>query len=72
MFHIIFPYSQSDIIKKINEFFAVIFCIVYCNEPRSRGISYMKYVKGRRNGLVTFCLETAFYNGLLKESYKGG
>jgi hypothetical protein len=26
----------------------------------------------RRNGLVTFCVETAFYNGLLKERYKGG
>jgi hypothetical protein len=22
--------------------------------------------------LVTFCVETAFYNGLLKERYKGG
>jgi len=32
----------------------------------------MKYVNGRRNGLVTFCIETAFYNGLLKERYKGG
>jgi hypothetical protein len=39
---------------------------------RSREISYMKYVKGRRTGLVTFCIETAFYNGLLKERYKGG
>jgi len=27
----------------------------------------MKYVNGRRTGLVTFCVETAFYNGLLKE-----
>jgi hypothetical protein len=24
-------------------------------------------VNGRRTGLVTFCVETAFYNGLLKE-----
>jgi hypothetical protein len=31
------------------------------------GISYMKYVNGRRTLLVTFCGETAFYNGLLKE-----
>jgi hypothetical protein len=31
----------------------------YCLESRSRGISYMKYVKGRRTGIVTFCLETA-------------
>ena len=30
----------------------------------------MKYVNGRRTGLVTFCVETAFYNGLLKERYK--
>jgi hypothetical protein len=41
-------------------------------ESRSRGISYMKYVNGRRTGLVTFCVETAFYNGSLKERYKGG
>jgi len=32
----------------------------------------MKYANGRRTGLVTFCVETAFYNGLLKERYKGG
>ena len=32
---------------------------------------YMKYVNERRTGLVTFCVETAFYNGLLKERYKG-
>jgi hypothetical protein len=37
------------------------------NENGCRGISYMKYVNGRRTGLVTFCVETAFYNGLLKE-----
>jgi hypothetical protein len=29
--------------------------------------SYMKYVNGRRTGLVTFYVETAFYNELLKE-----
>jgi hypothetical protein len=45
---------------------------MYCLESRSRGISYMKYVNGRRTGLVTFCVETAFYNELLKERYKGG
>jgi hypothetical protein len=39
---------------------------------RTLGISYMKYVNGRRTGLVTFWVETAFYNGLLKERYKGG
>jgi hypothetical protein len=44
----------------------------YCLESRNRGISYMKYVKGRRTGLVTFCIETAIYNGLLKERYDGG
>ena len=44
---------------------------MYYLESRSRGISYMKYVNGRRTGLVTFCVETAFYNGLLKEMYKG-
>jgi len=35
----------------------------YCLESRSRRISYMKYINGRR----TFCVETALYNGLLKE-----
>jgi hypothetical protein len=29
-----------------------------CLESRSRGIPYMKYVNGRRTGLVTFCVET--------------
>jgi len=32
----------------------------------------MKYVNGWQTGLVTLCVETAFYNGLLKERYKGG
>jgi hypothetical protein len=41
-------------------------------ESRSRGLSYMKYVNGRQTGLVTFYVETAFYNGLLKERYTGG
>jgi hypothetical protein len=31
----------------------------------------MKYVNGRRTGLVTFYVETAFYNGLLKEKIQG-
>jgi len=43
---------------------------MYCLESKSRGISYMKYVNGRRTGLVIFCVETAFYNGLLKKRYK--
>ena len=30
-------------------------------------ISYIKYVNRRRTGLVTFRVETAFYNGLLTE-----
>jgi hypothetical protein len=45
---------------------------IYCLESRSRGISYMKYINIRRTELFTFCDETAFYNGLLKERYKGG
>jgi hypothetical protein len=36
-------------------------------ESMSRGISYMKYINGRLTGLVTFCVETAFNNRLLKE-----
>jgi len=31
---------------------------MYFLKSRSRGISYMKYVNGRRTGLVTFCVET--------------
>jgi hypothetical protein len=55
------------------EFFTdiILGLIVCCLESRSRGISYIKYLNGRRTGLVTFCLETAFCNGLLKERYKG-
>jgi len=45
---------------------------MYYLESRSRGISYMKYVNGRRTGLDTFCVQTALYNGLLKKRYKGG
>jgi hypothetical protein len=45
---------------------------MYYLESRSRRISYMKYVNGRQNGLVTFYVETEFYKGLLKERYKGG
>jgi hypothetical protein len=45
---------------------------MYYLESRSRGKSYMKYVNGRRTGLVTIYIETAFYNGLLKERYKWG
>jgi hypothetical protein len=43
----------------------------YYSESRSRGISYMKHENGRKNGLDTFCVVTAFYNGLLKERYEG-
>jgi hypothetical protein len=38
----------------------------------SRGISYMKYVNGRQNGLVIFCAESSFYNRELKKRYKWG
>jgi hypothetical protein len=31
----------------------------------------VKYEKGRVTGLVTFCVETAFYNGLLKKDKRG-
>jgi hypothetical protein len=44
----------------------------YYLESMSREISYMKYVNGRQTGLVTFCVETAFYNGFLKGRYKRG
>jgi hypothetical protein len=45
---------------------------LYYLESRSREISYMKYVNGRRTGLVTFYVETAFYKGLLKKKIQGG
>jgi hypothetical protein len=32
----------------------------------------MKHVNGRRTGLVTFCVGTAFYNWLLKETGRQG
>jgi hypothetical protein len=44
----------------------------YYLKSRSRGISCMKLVNGRLTGLVTFCVETAFYNRLLNERLKGG
>jgi hypothetical protein len=44
----------------------------YCLESRGRGISYMKYVNRRRTGLVIFCVETAFYNGLFEGKIQGG
>jgi hypothetical protein len=44
---------------------------MYCLESRSRGISYMKYVNGRRNGLVTFYVVTAFYNELSRKDTRG-
>jgi hypothetical protein len=44
----------------------------YCLESRSREISYMKYVNGRRTGLVTFCIETAFYKGVIEGRIKAG
>jgi hypothetical protein len=45
---------------------------MYYLESRSRGISYMKYVNGRQTGLVTFYVETPFYNELLKGRYNRG
>jgi hypothetical protein len=44
---------------------------MYYLESRSREISYMKYVNERRTGMVTFYVGTAFYNGVVKEIYKG-
>jgi hypothetical protein len=44
---------------------------MYYLESRSRAISYMKYVSGRRTGLVTFCVETAFYKGVIERKIKG-
>jgi hypothetical protein len=32
----------------------------------------MKYINGRLTGLVTFCVEAAFYDMLLKERQEGG
>jgi hypothetical protein len=38
----------------------------YYLESRSRRISYTKLVNARLTGSVTFCVETAFYDRLLK------
>jgi hypothetical protein len=35
-------------------------------------MSYMKYVNGRLTGLVTFCVETAFYEKVVEGKMKGG
>ena len=40
------------------------------NEEILLRVKEQKYVNGSQTGLVTFCVETAFYNGLLKERYK--
>ena len=32
----------------------------------------MKYVNGRRTGLVTFCVETAFYSRVTEGKIQGG
>jgi hypothetical protein len=45
---------------------------MYYLESISRGITYIKYVNRRLTGFVIFCVETAFYIGLVKERYKGG
>jgi len=47
------------------------FSETFRNSMQSRGISYMKYVNGRRTGLVTFCVETAFYKGYLRKNKMG-
>jgi len=63
---------STKIIKCMSSFVET--CLIYRNVefktiifPKSREISYTKYVTGRRTRLVTFCVGTAFYNGLLKE-----
>ena len=35
-------------------------------------MSYMKYVNGRRTGLVTFCVETAFLQRVTEGKIQGG
>jgi hypothetical protein len=68
--------STSDIHADVRDTFSKVSLLLtsiflamqmYYLETRSRGISYMKYINGRLTGLVTFCVETAFYSRLLKE-----
>jgi hypothetical protein len=40
-------------------------------ESSNRGISYMKKVNGRLTGLVTFCVEAAFYEQVIERKIKG-
>jgi hypothetical protein len=39
----------------------------YYTVSRKRGISYIQQAEGRITGLVTCCVETAFYDRLLRE-----
>ena len=41
------------------------------NSDNSRLIGHILRRNCLQDGLVTFCVKTAFYNGLLKERYKG-
>jgi hypothetical protein len=44
----------------------------YYKQSRRRGISYILRRDGRLTGLVTLCVETAFYYTLLKKRWKEG
>jgi hypothetical protein len=43
----------------------------YYKPSKKRGISYIPRRDGRLTGLIILCVETAFYNTLLKEKVEG-
>jgi hypothetical protein len=45
---------------------------MYYLDSRSRGISYMKYVNGRRTVLVTFCVQNCLLQRVIEGKIKGG
>ena len=61
-------HRRNGVIPKTNLSFLI---LKFLHSIPSRGISCMKYVNERRTGLVTFCVETAFYNGVIEEKIKG-
>ena len=73
VFVILFLFCIYSLYSSVTIYIYIYIYIYICTlESNNRGISFIKYVHGRRTGFVTFCVETAFYNGLLKERYKGG
>jgi hypothetical protein len=59
--HVVLKKDGEDHLDRIVRYEVVLLRV------RSRGIPYIKYENGRLTGLVTFCVETSFYNKFLKK-----